>query len=152
MIGSIVCTNPSKYDQIISNAISQYGEGEKIDPNIIKGMIFQESKGDPLAVGSLDAQGSKGLLQVTADNATQYGFGNQFDPVQSISLGVKMLADALKHNNGDITLALGEYNQGPGAKTSSAAQTYAQKVQQWASDFTQNPGQMPPGYTEGQLE
>jgi hypothetical protein len=151
MIGQIQATNPSKYDKQINDAIQKYGGGQKIDPNIIKGMIWQESKGDPMAAGSLDAQGSKGLMQVTADNVKQYGFGNQNDPAQSIGLGVKMYADALKHNNGDATLALGEYNQGPGAKSSSNAQTYAQKVQEWAKDFGQNPKQLPGGTKEGQL-
>jgi len=152
MIGSIVVTDPAKYDQIISDAISKYGGGANIDPNIIKGMIWQESKGDPLAAGSLDAQGSKGLMQVTALNASTYGFGDQYDPAQSIGLGVKMYAEALQHNNGDVTLALGEYNQGPGAKTSSNAQTYAQKVQEWATTFAQGAGHLPGNYQEGQIE
>jgi hypothetical protein len=151
-IGQIVATDPAKYDNIIQDAIQKYGNGVNVDPNIIKGMIWQESKGDPLAVGSLDAQGSKGLLQVTALNAQTQGFGNQFDPVQSIGLGVKMYADALRNNNGDVAAALGEYNQGPGGKTNAAAQTYAQNVQEWAAVFAQGPGNLPEGIKPGTLE
>lgn len=149
-LGQIVVTSPNKYEAEIQAAIDaaekQYGV--KIDPNIVKGMIFQESKGDPLAVGSLDAQGSKGLLQVTAANA---GGTNQFIPANSINRGVQMFAEALKNNGGDLTLALGEYNQGAGAKTNANAQTYAQKVQEWARQFASGVD-IPGGYRAGQLE
>jgi hypothetical protein len=151
-LGKIVVTDPAKYDKQIAAAIQKYGQGQKVDPNIIKGMIWQESKGDPLAVGSLDAQGSKGLMQVTAENAKKYGFGDQMDPAQSIGLGVKMYAEALKHNGGDVAKALGEYNQGPGAKDSPNAKTYTEKVQKWAQTFAQGPGNLPEGRKPGQLE
>jgi hypothetical protein len=122
--GHIVATNPSKYDQLINEACDYYGRtyGVKLDPNVIKAHIWQESKGDPLAL-SRDGQNSRGLMQVSnstgvptaaiiakiklpdgsVDANIPIGGGDQYDPRTSIFTGVKYEALAI---SGQVTKSL----------------------------------------------
>ena len=114
--GHIVATDPSTYDKYINEACDYYGKlyGVKLDPNLVKAHIWQESKGDPLAL-SQDGQLSRGLMQVsnsagvptasilsqirnpdgTIDTNIPAGGGNQYDPRTSIFTGVKYDALAM---------------------------------------------------------
>src|SRR5438105_2491615 len=118
-VGHIEATDPSKYDEFIKEACDYYGNlyHIKIDPNLIKAHIWQESKGDPFAL-SQDGQLSRGLMQVsnspsvpTADILSRIknpdgsddpniplGGGNQYDPRTSIFTGVKYDALAMSRH------------------------------------------------------
>lgn len=121
--GQLIATDPNKYDKLIREACDHYGElyGVTLDPNMVKAHIWQEAKGDRLAMGS-DGQNSRGLMQVanSADRPTASvlaairnpdgsvdrnipkGGGDQFDARTSIFTGVKYDALAMSGKMGDM--------------------------------------------------
>jgi hypothetical protein len=123
VVGHIVATDPGKYDQFINEACEFYGGlyGVKIDPDLVKAHIWQESKGDPFAL-SQDGQLSRGLMQVSnssgvptatiigqvvtpdgsPDPKIGVGGGNQYDPRTSIFTGVKYMALAMSGKMGEM--------------------------------------------------
>ena len=96
-----------QYEQHIQEAAQKYG----VDPNLIRGVIAQESKGDPNA-GS--HKGAKGLMQLMPATAKSLGVSDRMDPRQNIMGGTKYLAQMLKQNGGNVERALWAYNAGPG--------------------------------------
>jgi hypothetical protein len=100
---------PPEWDAIVERAAAQYG----VDPNVLRGLIMTESRWKPNAVSEA---GAEGLAQLMPGTARAMGVTNPFDPEQSIMGGAKYLSQmlALPYVNGDYTLALSAYNQGPG--------------------------------------
>lgn len=123
VVGQIRATDPSQYDKYINEACEYYGRlyGVKLDPNLVKAHIWQESKGDPRAL-SQDGQLSRGLMQVSnsagvptatilsrvvnpdgsVDPNIGPGGGNQYDPRTSIFTGVKYEALAMSGKMGEM--------------------------------------------------
>ena len=117
----------NQYNDIIDEAIKA---NPTVPKNLLKGLIAQESGGNPLATSYkydpktgkyiLDEQGNKipiakGLGQFTADTAKDYGINDPYDPKQSIFGSAKYLAHLLDSTGGDQTKALAAYNAGLGA-------------------------------------
>lgn len=97
-----------KYNDIIATAAAT----NKIDPNLVKAVIMQESGGNPNAISS---KGAKGLMQIMDGTAKMLGVTNPFDIKQNIEGGVKYLASLINKFEGNIQKALAAYNAGPGA-------------------------------------
>ena len=96
------------YDRFIDNAAQQF----KLDPDLIRAVIAQESGGNPAAVSK---SGAKGLMQLMDETAQELGVQNILDPGENIRAGTKYLKKMLVTYDGDLPLALAAYNAGPGA-------------------------------------
>jgi Rod binding domain-containing protein len=97
-----------QYDDIIADAAS----ANKVDPNLVKAVILQESGGNPRAIS---AKGAKGLMQIMDATAKMLGVTDPFDIKQNIEGGVKYLAQLINKFEGNIQKALAAYNAGPAA-------------------------------------
>ncbi|HEY8560522.1 MAG TPA: transglycosylase SLT domain-containing protein [Pyrinomonadaceae bacterium] len=96
------------YDDLIEDSASRHD----LDPDLIRAMMFQESRNKPRAVSNKNAQG---LMQLIPDTAKRFGVTDPFDPRQSIEGGAKYMRWLLDHFDGDVDLALAGYNAGEGA-------------------------------------
>lgn len=90
--------------------INKYAQEYNVEPDFIKSIIRQESKG---LLGAKSKTGVRGVMQVTRATAAQYGVTDRNDPEQSIRAGTAYLADLLKMFNGDKVKAAAAYNSGP---------------------------------------
>ena len=84
----------------------------KIDANLVKSVIKQESGFNPNARSHAGAQG---LMQLMPSTAKSLGVFNSTNPYQNLRGGVTYLAQQLKSFDGDIQKALAAYNAGPTA-------------------------------------
>lgn len=98
----------NRFLSIVNEAASEF----KLDPDLIKAVIAQESGGKPHAVSK---NGAKGLMQLMDSTAAELNVKNIFDPKENIFAGARYLKELLIAHNGDLTLALAAYNAGPGA-------------------------------------
>ncbi|MGC4051656.1 MAG: lytic transglycosylase domain-containing protein [Paludibaculum sp.] len=91
--------------------VAKAAEQHSIMPALLRAVISQESGAKPCAVS---AAGAQGLMQLMPDTAAGFNVGNPFDPQENVSAGSKFLRLLLDKYNGDVPMALGAYNAGPG--------------------------------------
>ena len=122
------------YDDLITRIAAE----ERIDPNLGRALIEQESGFDP---NSTSRAGAMGLTQLMPGTARQMGVppGKEFDPEANIRGGFRYLAEMIKLAGGNIERALTMYNAGPQGggipQATGENATYARDVLRW----------MPPG-------
>lgn len=87
----------------------QYG----IDPEVVRQLMWAESRGNP---GAVSSTGAVGLFQLTKGAAKDSGITDlqRYSPVHNMQAGVKYLAQLRDRYGGDIEEALAAYNNGPG--------------------------------------
>ncbi|MEO8204891.1 MAG: lytic transglycosylase domain-containing protein [Chthoniobacterales bacterium] len=106
-----------RYDILTEEIGAQYD----IDPNLLRAVIWQESRFQPNTVGK---HGERGLMQVMEIAANEWaqsekinGFqlNDLFDPKTNIQAGAWRLSKALRHwskSDNPVPFALAEYNAG----------------------------------------
>jgi soluble lytic murein transglycosylase-like protein len=93
-------------DPIIDGA----AKAEKVQPELLRAVIQQESRFYPCAVSQ---HGAKGLMQLMPDTISLLGVKDPFDSKQNIDAGAKYLKQMIDRYKGDLAKALGAYNAGP---------------------------------------
>lgn len=97
-------------DERIENAVELYSNQHGVDSNLVKAIIKVESNFDPNVVSSA---GAKGLMQLMPENCKALGVEDPFNIEQNIEGGVKHIKEYIDRYDGDIEMALMEYNGGP---------------------------------------
>jgi len=133
---------PNAYRADILSAVDVVNKTAKykVDPNMIAGIISQESVGDQYAVSSA---GAKGLMQLTDSTARDMGVTSAFDPHDNIMGGTRYFSKMLNKYQGNVNFALAAYNAGPGHVDEyhgippfKETQSYVPRVQNYASKFS----------------
>lgn len=93
--------------EIIDDAARREG----VTPDLLRAMIGQESSFRPCAVSR---KGAQGLMQLMPATQADFGVTDPFDPKQNIDAGARLIRQLLNRYGGDLALALGAYNAGPG--------------------------------------
>ncbi len=101
-----------RFSPQINELIARYAKTNGLDINLVRGVVEQESSGNPRCVSRTGAQG---LMQLMPETARGFGVTDAFDPEQNIAAGTRYLAGLLKEFGGDTRLALAAYNAGSGA-------------------------------------
>ncbi len=113
---------PAKYKTV------QIAEKYNIDVELILAIVHTESNFNPLAVSQ---NGAAGLMQMMPYTAQEIGLkvpkysnkrkptrnantDERFNPTKNLHAGLTYFKKLLEKYNGDLTLALGAYNVGPG--------------------------------------
>jgi hypothetical protein len=94
------------YDEFINAAAKQ----NQLDPDLLRAMMQQESRGNPNAVSPKNAAG---LMQLREGTAKDMGVADRFDPQQNIFGGAKYMRQMID-KYGDLDKAVQAYNYGPG--------------------------------------
>jgi len=97
----------SELDGLIDRAARR----EALAPDLLRGVILQESAARPCAVS---AKGAQGLMQLMPGTAQQLGVRDAFNPKENVNAGAHFLKQLLDQYGGDVNLALGAFNAGPG--------------------------------------
>jgi soluble lytic murein transglycosylase-like protein len=106
-----------------------------IEPSLLRGVAYVESRFKPDAVSPV---GARGLLQMLDATAADMGCVDPFDPVQNANAGAKYLALMLRRFNNDESAALAAYCWGfkkverAGSKWPASVSSYVRRVQQRA--------------------
>jgi soluble lytic murein transglycosylase-like protein len=98
---------PPELDALVDQAAVR----EDLEPDLLRSVIRQESADRPCAVSR---KGAMGLMQLMPATALQLGVGDAYDPKENVDAGARLLKQLLKTYGGDVSLALGAFNAGPG--------------------------------------
>ena len=97
----------SPWEQYIKKYSSVYG----VEPDLVRAIIYAESKGKPSVVSR---DGALGLMQLMPITANFMGISNPLDPEENIKAGVKYIAWLVKNSEKyDDTHLLWAWNAGP---------------------------------------
>ena len=132
-----------------------------IDVELMLAIIYAESNFNPVAVSK---NGAGGLMQMMPETARELGLtvpkyqdkrkperdphiDERFDPHKNLHAGLTYFKRLLEKYNGNLTLALGAYNVGPGkvkvtGPLISRGKKYAEKVLSRSQHYRDNVAQM----------
>ncbi|MCP3683257.1 MAG: transglycosylase SLT domain-containing protein [bacterium] len=82
-----------------------------LDPDMLRAQLYQESKGDSLAVSHA---GAEGVMQFMPATAREVGLKNPFIAKDAVRAGGKYMRQQLDRFGGDYDKALAAYNSGAG--------------------------------------
>lgn len=139
--GSNTSVTSSKltYADIVNAAAQKYG----LSPNLIAGVIQEESGWDASVISPA---GAKGLMQLMPGTASEWGVADVYNPYQNIMGGTAYLAYLVKKYGERQGVAL--YNTG---EYGGGSQSYANAVLNYASQFANDKLEMPTTSVSGTL-
>lgn len=91
--------------------IEQAAAEQGVSSDLLRAVAHAESGFVPCAVSP---KGALGMMQIMPATARDLGLVNPWDSQQSLTAGAKYLRQLLDRYNGDVRMALGAYNAGPG--------------------------------------
>jgi soluble lytic murein transglycosylase-like protein len=91
--------------------VERSARDHSLAPGLLRAVVRRESGFYPCAVSGA---GAMGLMQLMPATAAAMGVTNPFDPAQNIAGGSRFLRQMLERYGGNLGLALGAYNAGPG--------------------------------------
>ena len=97
----------SEIEKLISSAARKHS----LPPALIRAVMKQESGFKPCVISP---RGALGLMQLMPATAQEFHAYDPFDPEQNVEAGAAFLRYLLNRYSGDLRLALGAYNSGPG--------------------------------------
>jgi soluble lytic murein transglycosylase-like protein len=95
----------AEVDSLIDTAAKREG----VEPELIRGVMKQESGFRPCAVSP---KGAVGLMQLMPQTAADLEVNDPFDPKDNVTAGTRLLRQLLQHYDGDLAMTLGAYNAG----------------------------------------
>lgn len=98
----------SKFKHLIEAKAKKYN----LDPNLLAGLIKQESNFNPYALSHC---GAMGLGQIMPQTARHLGVKDPFNAAQNLDGAAKYLREQLDTFGDNVNKALAAYNAGPGA-------------------------------------
>jgi soluble lytic murein transglycosylase-like protein len=99
-------------DAAVAPIIDSAAKTQKLEPELLRAVIQQESAFYPCAVS---AKGAKGLMQLMPATIEQFAVADPFDAKASVDAGAKYLKQLMEKYKSDLSLTLGAYNAGPTA-------------------------------------
>lgn len=126
----------TQYMAHIKQAANKYN----LPPELIAGVIWQESRANPKATSHC---GAMGLMQLMPETASRLGVTNPYDAAQNIDGGAKYIRQMIDRFGGKVDLAVAAYNAGPGNVIKygnkippfKETQGYVPHVLEYASNF-----------------
>jgi soluble lytic murein transglycosylase-like protein len=97
--------------EFINSLIDIAATTSSVAPELIRGVMEQESAFRPCAVSP---KGAAGLMQLEPATAAELGVKNLFDPRDNVLGGARLLRQLLNRYDGDLRLTLSAYNAGMG--------------------------------------
>jgi len=79
--------------------IRRYSAKYRVDPDLVRAIIYAESKGNPTVISRVGAQG---LMQLMPRTGAFMGISDLLDPEENIKAGVKYIAWLIKYSNRDF--------------------------------------------------
>jgi soluble lytic murein transglycosylase-like protein len=95
----------------VTPVLEQAAKREGLDPRLLTAVIQQESGFRPCVISR---KGAQGLMQLMPATIEQFGVKDPFEVKQNIDAGAKLLKELIMRYSGNMSLALGAYNAGPG--------------------------------------
>ena len=106
-----------KYSALITKAVAKYpyknkhGRKVRMNPALVKAIIYQESRGNPKAKSKAGAYGLTQIMPQTA-KLLKCDYKKLGNPKLAINCSTKFLAALLSYNKGDLIKSLSGYNGG----------------------------------------
>ncbi|WP_223758968.1 transglycosylase SLT domain-containing protein [Myxococcus sp. RHSTA-1-4] len=101
--------------------IERYARASRVDPDLLQGLIREESRFNPRARSSTGALGLAQLMPATARQVADsldlppVGEAALLQPADNVRLGAAYLGQLVKHFGGNVAYAVAAYNAGPRA-------------------------------------
>ncbi len=116
----------SDWVQYLKTKVEEQARAKGLPLGVMSGIVEQESSWGAGATGkNKNGSTDAGLTQINSGNWPSYGVkpADELtrDPLNPIDIGTDILSKNVRARNGDITLAVADYNQGPTATNSQLA-------------------------------
>jgi soluble lytic murein transglycosylase-like protein len=116
----------------LDKLVEQGAKAEGLKPELIRGVITQESGGRPCAVSW---KGAQGLMQLMPATSEELGVKDPFDPRQNVEAGTKLLKQLMTKYKDDVSLALAAYNAGEGRVDRDGGVPQIPETQNYVNDI-----------------
>lgn len=117
----------------IDKFVDELAKRHKVDPELIRAVIAQESGYNPSATSR---KGAQGLMQLMPGTAQQLGVHDAYNPKQNLEAGVRYLRALLDKYDGDLDKALAAYNAGEGAVERAGGVPHIRETQNYVQRVT----------------
>jgi len=118
--------------EVWSPLVRAASQREGLAVDLLTAVIRQESAFRPCAVSP---KGAMGLMQLMPATAQLLGVKDPFDPKENVDAGAKFLKMLLSRYGGNLALALGAYNAGPGRVDAAGGVPPIPETQDYVNDI-----------------